>query len=281
MTLNDFVERANGIHNNKYSYSEYFGAHSPINIECEKHGIFKKTPSDHLKGSGCPHCKKEEKRDKLIIRFKDIHGDKYNYDLIGYDRLWNRTLSIVCECGVFKTTARLHLKGSGCPSCDLNKRRNEFIRESKAIHGDKYNYSDINYNNIFDKIKLNCEIHGNFEVFAMNHLYKGAGCPRCSKNGFNPDKPAILYYIWDPQEDLYKIGITNNSIEERFGKEFCSKRAIALFEQTYENGQDAYLAEQEILEAFNYIRCENPSWPETKGGRTEFFKEDILKLNKI
>jgi len=99
--------------------------------------------------------------------------------------------------------------------------------------------------------------------------------------GFNPDEPAILYYLYDPQEDLYKIGITNKTIEERFGKSFCSNRAIAILEQThFDNGLDAYLAEQEILEAFGYARCENPSWPETKGGRTEFFKEDILRLGR-
>jgi len=103
---------------------------------------------------------------------------------------------------------------------------------------------------------------------------------RCKDGGFHLDKPAILYYIYDPKEDLYKIGITNNSLEERFGKAFCSKRAIALFEQSYNLGQDAYLAEQEILQTFGYARCNNPSWPEALGGKTEFFKEDILKLNK-
>jgi len=100
--------------------------------------------------------------------------------------------------------------------------------------------------------------------------------------GFNPNKPAILYYLYDPQEDLYKIGITNLTIEERFGKSFCSNRAIVILEQIeYSNGMDAYLAEQEILEAFGYARCENPSWPPKKGGATEFFKWNILQNEGI
>ena len=103
---------------------------------------------------------------------------------------------------------------------------------------------------------------------------------RYKDGGFNPDKPAILYYIYDPQEDLYKIGITNNTVEERFGKTFCSNRAIAILEQIYyDNGQDAYIAEQEILKQFAYSRCINESWPKELGGQTEFFKEDILNLN--
>jgi len=48
-------------------------------------------------------------------------------------------------------------------------------------------------------------------------------------------------------------------------------------EQSYNLGQDAYLAEQEILKAFGYARCTNDSWPQEKGGRTEFFKWDILQ----
>jgi len=98
------------------------------------------------------------------------------------------------------------------------------------------------------------------------------------KGNFNPDKPAILYYLYDPEENLYKIGITNRTIEERFGKAFCSNRAIAILEQThFKNGIDALNAEQEILEAFNYARCTNSTWPKEVGGRTEFFKEDVLR----
>jgi len=96
--------------------------------------------------------------------------------------------------------------------------------------------------------------------------------------GFNPDKEATLYYIKDKDTNLYKIGITNNSLSERFGKAFLESRAEILMEQSYENGQDAYLAEQEILQAFKPYRCNNDTWPEAKGGKTEFFNRNILEL---
>jgi len=123
---------------------------------------------------------------------------------------------------------------------------------------------------------LNCSVASCFNIFKAHnakYIY--------NKHGFNPDKPAILYYIYDPQEDLYKIGITNNTVEERFGKEFCSNRAIAILEQkSFDKGEEAYFEEQELLKNFSYARCENPSWPDRKGGRTEFFKEDILNKHK-
>ena len=98
--------------------------------------------------------------------------------------------------------------------------------------------------------------------------------------GFDPTKQAVLYYIYDPQENMYKIGITNNNVQTRFGKDFCSKRAIAILEQWhYEIGEHAYLAEQEVLKAFKDYRVTNPSWPEELGGKTEFFFENVLNFN--
>jgi len=152
------------------------------------------------------------------------------------------------------------------------------------------NVKDINKQFIIDNfidddnhldIKKFMEYYSCSADFAYTTIRKFSIDITYKKSCFNPDVPAVLYYLYDPQEDLYKIGITNKTVEERFGKEFCSNRAIAILEQThFDNGLDAYLAEQEILEAFAPYRCENPSWPETKGGRTEFFKEDILHKHK-
>jgi hypothetical protein len=54
--LSQFIEEANKIHNNKYNYNEYNGAHHKIEITCPDHGIFLQTPNSHLKGRGCPNC---------------------------------------------------------------------------------------------------------------------------------------------------------------------------------------------------------------------------------
>jgi len=111
-----------------------------------------------------------------------------------------------------------------------------------------------------------------FNKFNINFIKNYGG------GGFNPDKEATLYYIKDKDTNLYKIGITNNSLYDRFGKAFLESRAEILMEQSYENGQDAYLAEQEILQAFAKSRCNNDAWPEAKGGKTEFFNRNILEL---
>jgi len=54
----------------------------------------------------------------------------------------------------------------------------EFIKKAKLVHGNKYNYSQVNYKNTGTKIKIICPEHGVFEQQPGNHL-NGQGCPQC------------------------------------------------------------------------------------------------------
>jgi len=58
-TTEQFIEEANKIFNFKYDYSgvAYVGAHDPVSIKCVEHGIFMKSPTNHLNNEqGCPKC---------------------------------------------------------------------------------------------------------------------------------------------------------------------------------------------------------------------------------
>jgi hypothetical protein len=56
----EFVDRANVIHNNQYHYLSdgytTLKSKSPISIVCKKHGAFLRRPQLHLRGDGCPYC---------------------------------------------------------------------------------------------------------------------------------------------------------------------------------------------------------------------------------
>lgn len=54
----EFIKRANLIHNNFYDYNEvdYINVHTHVKIICPSHGMFKQAPASHLKGHGCPVC---------------------------------------------------------------------------------------------------------------------------------------------------------------------------------------------------------------------------------
>ena len=62
----DFIRKANLIHKNTYDYSfaNYINSATKIVILCKKHGIFKQSPNNHLRGHGCPYCGKNKKKNK-------------------------------------------------------------------------------------------------------------------------------------------------------------------------------------------------------------------------
>ena len=57
-TTNDFIKKANEIHNKLYDYSkvDYKNARENVIIICKSHGEFLQKPNDHLCGCGCSKC---------------------------------------------------------------------------------------------------------------------------------------------------------------------------------------------------------------------------------
>jgi hypothetical protein len=87
MTLKEFIERANTIHNNKYDYSnsEYVVSHRHLKIICPTHGEFKQRPSNHIRGRGCTKCSNCRSSKNSIEWLNMI---KVNYpDLRTYDSI--------------------------------------------------------------------------------------------------------------------------------------------------------------------------------------------------
>ncbi|WP_144035880.1 hypothetical protein [Spirosoma fluviale] len=57
--------------------------------------------------------------------------------------------------------------------------RAEFIDKSRLVHGNKYDYSQVEYVDWVTKIKIGCSTHGLFEQTPNNHQRKH-GCPICA-----------------------------------------------------------------------------------------------------
>lgn len=56
----------------------------------------------------------------------------------------------------------------------------EFIEKAKKIHGDKYDYSKVEYVNSQTKVCIICPEHGEFWQIPNSHLL-GFGCAKCAK----------------------------------------------------------------------------------------------------
>jgi hypothetical protein len=55
----------------------------------------------------------------------------------------------------------------------------EFIEDAQQVHGDRYDYSLVEYVNNRTKTKIICREHGGFQQEPSNHL-TGRGCPQCA-----------------------------------------------------------------------------------------------------
>lgn len=99
-----------------------------------------------------------------------------------------------------------------------------FINECKEVHGDKYDYSKIVYTGCYEKIKVTCKKHGDYETTAYN-FKQGRGCPKCAHEHsvtnvkavekYTEEVQSMPYFVYllelfNENEKFYKIGITNN-----------------------------------------------------------------------
>jgi hypothetical protein len=102
----------------------------------------------------------------------------------------NKKVKISCPLhGLFEQEANSHLMGHGCKLCankfigDKRFNSNEdFIKKSKLKHGNKYDYSLVEYKGAHMKIKIICNKHGIFLQKPSNHL-SNQGCPKCNVYG--------------------------------------------------------------------------------------------------
>ena len=187
-TTKEFIEQARAVHGNKYDYSlvKYINNRTKVKIVCPEHGEFEQRPDAHtLLKQGCPMCSgnKNKTTKQFIKEAKKVHNNKYDYSLVNYTNALDKITIICPEHGVFKQSAHSHLCGTGCPKCKQNYKytKNTFIEKAQAVHGNKYDYSKVEYVNCKTKVKIVCPIHGEFEQLPDAHINKNEGCPKCGE----------------------------------------------------------------------------------------------------
>lgn len=187
-----FIEEAKNVHGDKYDYSKVNitgNNKSKVCIICPEHGEFWQAPVNHISlGQGCPACSRIESSRKLanttkdfIEKAKQVHGDKYDYSKTEYVN-WKTKVCIICpKHGEFWQNPLSHINGNSCPICSKEQKNlstDEFINKAKKIHGDKYDYSKVEYVDTYTEVEILCKKHGSFLQKPFNHL-QGCGCQKC------------------------------------------------------------------------------------------------------
>lgn len=126
---------------------------------------------------------------EFIHRSKAIHGDKYDYSNVKYERALSK-VKIRCKKHdhIFEQVPAKHMAGQGCPKCKLetlsdkfSMGEEEFITKSKIVHGDKYGYSQVQYKNSKTHVSILCKVHNEVFTKTPDHFLSGQGCPKCSQ----------------------------------------------------------------------------------------------------
>jgi len=125
------------------------------------------------------------KRNEYIDKAMQIHGNRYDYSKVDYKNTRVKIIIICSKHGEFLQRPDIHLSKHGCPRCagNLKYSNEEYIKKAKEIHGNKYDYSKVDYKNNKCKIIIICPKHGEFLQCASSHLEK-KGCIDCLKLDF-------------------------------------------------------------------------------------------------
>lgn len=265
---------------------EYISNKHLIDAKCSIHG-FIKTKWNMIQSSQgnstiCWHCGNERRivsttisPDIILSRFKEIHGNKYDYSKSEIINTKTK-IEIICPLhGSYMQNPNNHLLGKGCPSCGvelagMKKRHTQESAMNKLIevHGDKYKYPDFKYEMNKKKITCVCEKHGEFKS-THDNLTQGYGCPKCAmenrqhngggwtlaeweKQGLSSVNFSMFktYIIkcWDDSGELfYKCGVTFKNIEDRFyGNVQMPYNWCIIDIKLFDNAENAWMLEKKI-----------------------------------
>ena len=221
LTTEEFIQRSNKIHENKYDYSEsvYTLSKENIKIICPTHGEFFQIAGKHLKGRGCHKCFVERvtsSKTEFVKKAQKLFGNKFDYSKVKYTRSDDKVI-IVCPIhGEFSQAPNKHLTSKhGCLRCSYVSNADkqslsaeEFISKAREVHGNLYDYSKADYVTARKKVVITCKDHGDFEQLPYSHL-RGSKCSYCAGTKIGP-KNNLAYVFpkiakeWHPTKNKTK-----------------------------------------------------------------------------
>ena len=210
LTREQFIERAQSIHGDKYDYTkiDFINIRTPVEVYCNFHNkTWPVQPYGHAKsdgtGSECKFCHGFGRTTHdFIDAATQVHGDKYDYSKANYILASNK-VKVYCpkhdwEWGV---TWQSHIiSQSGCKYCARESKINveDVISRFKKVHKDLYDYSlYTKWEGWHQTFEVKCKKHEGyiFKPTPASHFYQKSGCDKCFriKLSLLSIKPQELY----------------------------------------------------------------------------------------
>jgi len=240
LTLKEFIDKANIVHNFKYDYinSIYINSRSKIIINCKICKVkFAQNSNKHLSGKGCPACGGTKKitTKEFIDKANIVHNFKYDYSKSIYANNHTKIIIICKKChNEFTQTPHNHLAAKGCAQCCESK--GEKIIRKYLLE------NNINFENQFkiSKCKNKRMLSFDFSIFEAEKLiglieFQGMQHYKSIKS-------------WDGEK-----GFIQRKFRDSIKSNFCRENNIPLLIIPYWNKNNI----EEILNNFiiNINRC--------------------------
>lgn len=298
ITNQEFITKANVVHNGFYDYSltTYTRSDEVVIIIDPEYGQFPQIARNHLNGAQHPIRSEAVRRykrsdaDSFVGRAQAteiktmpgiLQGELWDYQECNYINDRKHITLIYKATGerFERIVPETHLMGCLPKALSNNKQKTtkEFIDQVQTIHPD-CDFSLVNYINNHTEVTVYDRDHGVFTKKPIK-LIKGQGHPNRNPGGFNVYLPGMLYYlrVYAKTGCLYKIGITNKKrVKHRHCGEGRKYKVLKTWD--FDLGKDAHTQEQKILAQYKKLRCCGDRLLDN--GNTEMFIKDVLGLDK-
>ena len=279
-------------HNITVIGSEYTMATAAITAHCHQCGRkWKTTPQRLYQGKGCWPCRVKASGQARRLTIEEVRS-RIHPDIIlsGYYR--DKGTKVHARCRIcyhewFPLPGNL-FKGDICPKCE-DKRSGEKMRltQQEVIARLRKVSPKIEvigrYQGAHQPLKVRCRHCGyHWAAGTPWRLLTGGGCPACAGYGFQPNKAAIVYYVRISDHRggfVYKIGITNRTVRERFGRDYERLTEIKVW--PFNQGSEARDFEQEILRSHRSHRYQGSKVFTIGVLNSEIFTHDVLNLDAL
>lgn len=194
MTSEEFFLRMKEIYGDRFDFSKsvFHGLKGTVDYECKDHGHQCNNATTLLNGKGCDYCSGRRFWGPDFERLaRELHGDKYNYSQVGEIIKKSQLVTIGCPVhGPYQQRVDLHLLGHGCPECygqsnkwDAKERARRFLEKAHNMHGEQFDYSEMNYVDKRTPIRIRCKKHDYWFTCKPDehvHVRSGGCCPYCT-----------------------------------------------------------------------------------------------------
>lgn len=220
----------------------------------------------------------------MLEKFSQKWGSKFDYSITKHIK--GQPIEIICKehkikFNVSKASKHLKMVSGGCPEC-IKKQRNErgfserktteqFIIESKKVHGKMYDYSMVIYLGNIKKVKIICKKHGEFEQYPKDHV-NGHGCLKCAadniSNKISYTQQDFLYHAEKIHGDRFDYSEAEYTGSHNKIKIICK-----------EHGSFYQLAYNHLAGQIGCQKCHSNDRSKWQTKENEKFKEEAIKVH--